>query len=283
MNKKSLSLVALLMVGSSQVMAQSIEPYAIGELGVMGHKYTNSDGGKGSPMGAFGSAQFVIPTAADARVNIEVQTEYLRNNSKSLSDNTPGQANLLSARYEKDITVGKVSFFGGVGGVSSHEDDDGVGSLFGASFLHNINQDTQAYVTVGRAIIRVDQDDSGFTGRFGEVGVVRQLTKNIAVKPFLGYGKAKRGYEDTDDAGNYRNMGVKVAFQLSSKNYVIAGYENSRFNAITEDIAKDQRVTLSYVMPFGSAAKAVDLKSALRPLSPSLLPFRAAGYGEALD
>lgn len=135
---------------------------------------------------------------------------------------------------------------------------------------------------LGWADIRVDRDDSGFTGPFARIGAVYAFGEDFAVMADLQYGRADDGFEDSDGDGTYYSVGVRAAYALPMDfdAFLTAGYEYSYYQANTEDEGFAHTVKLGLAIPFGDGSSAA---STLNPLATTSHPYRAASWGETLD
>jgi hypothetical protein len=291
--KFKLSLIAAaLAVSGSAVAAPNISGQL--ELNIMGNRYSNNyeyDGGYSNSgtlpgIGATGLVSFGLSDST--RIVVQQQSEYLFNDDSNdmeggpyLPFNTPTQVNLLTARLEQDFSIATVALFGGIGS-THHYFDDGVGNVWGASAMLNLHPAASVYLTLGKADIRIDGDNSGFTGTFGEVGGVFTVADAFAIKPYYGYGKASDGFTYDNESGKYRTFGVKASYKLGSgSSYLTAGYEDTKYDSENENTGNDKRFTLGVAIPFGSQPKThVQI---LNPMSTSLTPFKAASYGLILS
>jgi len=266
----------------SSAVAGEKDATALFELGVNGLNYEQSDDDEEDTLLGFsGAAQLTVPFESGTRAVFELQSEYFANSDNDFDETTPTTSTLFTGRYEMDHESVTAAGFLGMGSTSHDEDDDGVGYVFGISALVDLDA-VDIFGTFGHADIRVDEDDSGFTGEFGELGVIFEASSSTALKVSLGAGHADEGYEDDDDSGSYTSFGIKSIYQPEGyETHVTFGYQYVEYEANTEDDARESRLMLGIVVPIGG--NGMSKLQALRPISTPLTPFRAASYGEVLD
>lgn len=278
-----LTRIALIFVASS-IPAAYAAPTIDGQFGVSAarHSYSNTaNSASGTSPNVAASAHINVHLSSDTRAILEINSEVTKIKSgREWEDETPTQASLYSARFEKEIGKTTLSLFGSIANTNA-QDEDSLGHIWGASTKYAFNPNAAGYLTLGKARIIADDDDNGFDGGFGEVGLVISVNENIALKPFYGYGRGKN-YSDPGDHGKYWNAGIQGSYKTLLGIYLTASYEQAKFNAYGErDSAKDNRIKLGFVIPFGG--KVATAVSTLNPLSVPLAPVRAAAYGEILD
>ncbi len=254
------------------------------EIGALVNSYSQTDDDVNDTLfGAYGGAFANARLSDNLSFGVDVQGDFLKLGSQdSFEEFTPSFSTALGANAILHFDPVKLGAFAAIGATNHNDDDDGVGFLGGGLIGFDLSPSTEFFAQVGYADIRVDETDSGFTGWFTSGGVVHGFSDNFAVRLAGGYGHAKKGYEDTNGAGTYWNAGLKGVYGFSDSVpvFATASYDYNDFEANIEDSAKEHVVRLGLAFAFGGSSTA---KSTFNPYGTSLLPFRAAAYGEVLD
>jgi hypothetical protein len=227
---------------------------------------------------------------ANARVSdnitfgVDLKGELLPSVASPFFDHTATFETALGANLVYHGDPVNVGIFGAVGKTNSRTDkgDNGVGFMGGGVLGFDVTPDTLLYSQFGYANIRVDKNDSGFTGWFANGGVIHSFSDQFAVRLAGAYGFAPVDYEDPGESGTFWNVGVKGSYAISDVTpiFLTASYDFNRFIANTEDDATEHSFKLGLSFGFGGTQKA---KDTFNPYGTPLLPFRAAAYGEVLD
>lgn len=253
------------------------------EIGGWANYFNQTDDSqKGTDFGVYGSAFAHIDIGSGFFVGLDAQGEYLRiDEPDDFWNYQPSKAAVVGASLNYRFGPAVVGAFGGIGGTNQEEGDNGTPYVAGAQASYDFGSAT-VYGQIGHADIRVDEEDSGFTGTFGKLGMIYGVSDSFAFAVDGGYGRAPKGYEDSDDSGNYWTVGLKGALQLTDSMplFGTAAYEYRKFEANTEDSAYEHSFRLGVSYAFGGATTA---KDTFNPFQTPITPFRAAAYGEVLD
>jgi hypothetical protein len=254
------------------------------EIGAMLNAYDQSDDDDSDTIfGVYGSA-FANAALSDSFTwGLNLQGNYLNlGDDKDWDETTPDQASAIGSNLILHLDSFDLGIFGAIGSTNSHFESGLFAYQVGGLAGYHLTDSTSLFAQVGYADVRVDGDDSGFTGWFANGGAVHGFSDRFALAISGGYGYADDGYEDEDDWGEYWNVGAKAIWGIAETIpvYVTAGYDYNSFTANTEDDASEHMFKLGIAMGFGGSNSA---KSMFNPYATSLMPLRAAAYGEVLD
>ncbi|WP_378952014.1 hypothetical protein [Mesorhizobium sp. ANAO-SY3R2] len=255
------------------------------EIGGWANHYNQTDYPRSdTDYGIYGSAFAHIDVGSGFFVGLDAQGEYLRiDEPDDFRNYQPSNAGVVGASLNYRSGAVALGVFGGVGGTNNerHENKNGTPYVAGAQASFDFGSAT-VFGQIGRADIRVNEEDSGFTGTFGKLGMIYGVSENFALALDGGYGRAPKDYEDEDDSGKYWTVGLKGALKLTDTMplFGTAGYEYRKFEANTEDSAFEHSFRLGVSYAFGGATTA---KDTFNPFQTPITPFRAAAYGEVLD
>jgi hypothetical protein len=171
--------------------------------------------------------------------------------------------------------------YGGIGWATDSDNDLQDGWFAGAETMYTAGAAT-FYGQLGWADIRVDDEDSGFTGYTWRLGAIYAFNEAWAVNADLAMGYAPENFadEDEDDDGLYGVLTLAAARSLGFGNLTF-GYELGGFSGIDEgDSAVSHTVKIGFAIPLGGSGSASD---AFSPLDSTLAPFQAASWADRLD
>lgn len=206
---------------------------------------------------------------------------YVEANSfGGLENEAPTYVGVVGGHLGFNTGSGSIGAFGSVGFAPDENDDAKAGYTVGVEGIADLGG-LSLFGQLGYGNVRVDEDDSGFTGPFVRVGALYALSDDLAVMADLSAGTSQN-FEDPDDDGAFLAAGVKAAFALPTDfdAFLTAGYEFAHYQANTEDDGYTHAFKVGVSIPFGDGNTAA---TALNPLATSALPYRAASWGEALD
>lgn len=253
------------------------------EIGGWGNYFNQTDDDdSGTDYGIYGAAFAHIDVGSGFFVGLDAQGEYLRiDDPDDYSATQPSKAGVVGASLNYRFGGAALGVFGGVGGTNNEGGDNGTPYVAGAQASFDFGSAT-VFGQVGYADIRVDEDDSGFTGSFGKLGLIYGVSDGFALAVDGGYGRAPEDYEDPGDSGTYWTVGLKGALKLTDSMplFGTAAYEYRKFEANTEDSGYEHSFRLGVSYAFGGATTA---KDTFNPFQTPITPFRAAAYGEVLD
>jgi hypothetical protein len=252
------------------------------EIGAIANAYDQSDDDDSDTVfGVYGSA-FANAALSDSFTwGLNLQGNYL-SVSDDWDETTPDQASVIGSNVVFHLDSLDLGIFGAMGSTNSVDESGLLAYQVGGLAGYHLNDSTSLFVQVGYADVRVDDDDSGFTGWFANGGAIHGFSDRFALAVSGGYGYADDGYEDEDDSGEYWNVGAKAIWGIAETVpvFVTAGYDYNSFTANTEDDAFEHMFKIGVAMGFGGSNSA---KSMFDPYTASLMPLRAAAYGEVLD
>ena len=249
------------------------------EIGFWANNYDQTDDNESdTPLGGYATAFINFAVTPSFIIAFDAQAEMLDIRGDDFGGLAPSYASVIGGSLNYRFGDASIGAFAGAG-VTDHEESD-IGALGGLQASYDFGT-TTVYGQVGYADIRVDEEDSGFTGGFGRLGVVHGFTDRIALGAAVEYGHAKEGYEDTGDEGTFWSAGLKGAMRIAETPvFATASYDYRKFEANTEDEAHENSFRIGISIPFGGAATA---KDTFNVMATPVTPFRAASYGEVLD
>lgn len=176
--------------------------------------------------------------------------------------------------------------FGSYGWAPDYDNTFQDGTTYGVEAQYTFGQ-FSLFGQFGRANIRTDEDDSGFSGYFGRGGVNYQFSDALLVQLEAGRGHANKGFEDSGDWGTYTTWGAKAVYKVtdafSVPVFATASYEGGYYKANTEDTGHEHIVRLGVAVPLGVTGAGPSLRAVANPLATATTPYRAASWGETLD
>lgn len=269
---------------ASQEAATAVESRIKGafEIGGWANNYNQTDDDeKGTDPGIYVAAFAHIDVGSGFFIGVDAQGEFLRiEEADSYWAHEPSKAAVFGASFNYRLGAAVVGVFGGIGGTNNEGGDNNAPYVAGAQASFDFGSAT-IFGQIGHANIRVDEEDSGFTGTFGKLGMIYGVSENFALAVDGGYGRAPKDYEDPGDSGRYWTVGLKGALKLTDTMplFGTAAYEYRKFEANTEDSAREHSFRLGVSYAFGAATA----KDTFNPFQTPITPYRAASYAEVLD
>jgi len=118
--------------------------------------------------------------------------------------------------------------------------------------------------------------DNGFTGMMSRVGMSYEINDRLSAMVDIEYGYSPDWFEDPGDWGELMVGQLQVAYAMTDRLDIVAGYEFGEFTANTEDFGYESNATIGVRMNFGGA-------SGFNELSTPVQGFAAAGWAKTTD
>ena len=118
--------------------------------------------------------------------------------------------------------------------------------------------------------------DNGFSGLLSRVGASYQFSDRLSAMFDFEAGYSPDYFEDYGDWGELLVGQLQVAYAITDRLDIVAGYEYGTFTANTEDSGYESNVTIGVRMNFGGA-------SGFNELSTPVQGFAAAGWAQTTD
>ncbi|KPN63278.1 hypothetical protein SAMN04488527_10267 [Aliiroseovarius crassostreae] len=152
------------------------------------------------------------------------------------------------------------------------------GNLYGIEGQFELaNGTTGFFGQLGRAELAGDDRDTGFEGTFVRLGMTQAITDKLNLMIDLEYGRSSDLFEDEEDWGDYKSVGIKAAYAFQPRLIGEAGIDLMNIAANEEDHGNDYRAYLGVRIPFGAEGAKIS------PLTTTYKPGLAAAWAEALD
>lgn len=233
--------------------------------------------------GAYGAGFVNVALTPRLIWSADSQIEYLRlGEDEDWDDNAPNLVGVFGSSINVGFGNATIGAFGSLGATSQYNEEDSFGWTGGLLATYDLTAATTLTGHAGWADIRVDRDDSGFTGYFLGASAIHAFSDRFALSVNGGYGYADDGFEDSSGWGRYWNAGVKGAFRVSSDLplFATAGYEYGSYKANDEDDGDEHAFRIGLAMAFGGGNTARDT---FNNFQTPTTPYRAAAWGEVLD
>ncbi|SFZ85626.1 hypothetical protein SAMN02983003_2792 [Devosia enhydra] len=259
--------------------------WGVGEIGVIGYSGAQSEDDEYAMLGGGYGAFALWADMGGLVVGLDGYGEILGLNDDT-EDYFPGGVGVIGGHIGTGLGGGYVGVFGAYGATPDSGNDEWQGGwAVGVEGLADFST-VSLFGKLGYADVRTDEEDSGFTGTFGEIGAMFALTPEFALQTSFGAGYAPENFADEseDDDGYYLTAGIKGAYQLPTDFALAltASYDIGAYGGIEEsDWSINHTVKVGLAIPFGG--RYGDARDALNPLATPTAPFRAGSWGDFLD
>ena len=250
------------------------------DVSLLNSSRTNTDTDiEGSPFKGFALSGFVSNTLENnLRVTADVRWEELNEDNSDIYVTGPKHAGVFGLHGGKvfgDIYTGLF-----IGAGFADGDDDGIKAdlIYGIEADLAVNSTVNVFGQLGYVSEAIDDaDDNEFDGYAVRFGASKQFTDQLSASIDYERAKSSTCFEDCgNDWGEYRSFGIDVTYVINDDLHLIAGYENQKITANTEDDGSAKNFTIGIRVPFGGS-------NGRNNLATPIGGFHAAGWMSPLD